>query len=228
MTDEKETPPDGQQTPPTETRNLREELGSGTFEKIEDLPQSVRDLAEKHTRRAITEAREKWDRERGGQQGAESQDGATGSRNPNTPAEKPVTLAEIQEILRQDRLQMEREASAQRLMDSTLRELGIAEGTPAFDQVNQKYFEGLDKGLWVKEILSTKAGIRSVMLAAGVGQTSARTSGNHRVGSSIPDALNTGGQKYLRDELKDEGTHDSAAREAVNNRLREEGLFLDG
>ena len=226
--DEKETKV-GTADQTADSRNLRDELNGDDvqYERIEDLPQSIRELAERQARRAVTEARKKWEQD-AINSGGDRQDDPAPNRDQKTPKEKPLTREELLGILQDERRMRDRDQRAQQLVDSTLREVGIDPNGPDFAKLNAKYFEGIDAGTWDKTLIHTKAGIRTLMIHAGLGVPEKRTAAEYRYRESTADELNKGAEKYVLEEYKQRSlTVDPDANAHVANALRAEGIFLD-
>jgi len=229
MTDENDNKNDqtGEETPQKETRNLRDELQGGNL-GLDDLPQYLKDAIEKNQRRAVTEARQKWDdQNRQPDQDSRRQDDGSSSKD-RSPEEKPLTRSELQEILRQDRLDQERDRRAQELVDSTFREAGLDPNGPDFQKLNDFFYDGIDKGMFDKNVIRTAAGIKSLMLMAGIGQQEVHNPNYDPYDGDGAEKLNTGKEKYMTEGAKQLANPavDKDANDFVRKQLRDQGLFM--
>lgn len=228
MTDEgnKDTTPEDSQPDP-ETRDLRDEVGGGPIETLNDLPDHLREEIEKNQRRAVTEAKEKWSADNSQVESPDNRQGNKSRKRDLNPEDTPLTRGELKALLREEQISRERDQRAEKLMVDTLREVGMDLHGERFQKLNDTYYKGIDDGLWDKSVLATKAGIRSLMMHAGVAQPEAESNARASYSGEPTDSLNLGGDKYLKEELKGQSVHDAEAREHVTNALRQEGVFTE-
>lgn len=125
----------------------------------------------------------------------------------------------------------ERDADNQRRVDarerllSVLGEEGISPGSDGYKAVQQAYTQGVEEGAFTPHILTTDAGVRTLIAVAGASKRTAtqeegQQSGLHR---SLPDTsiLNQDGSVQLNAKQADEGlTLAQRVRNDIANQLR--------
>lgn len=140
-------------------------LDGDTFEKLMD---TVKGLAESAADQRVTAARKRWEKK-------VDEDMASG---------KLLTQEAFEARLKAYDEANERKSAARQQLVETLAEAGIPAKTSdaKYQKFTEAYKQGLDSGQWTAAILTTPAGVRTVLAAGGVIESSAKA------GSSEEDA----------------------------------------
>tara|TARA_R100000458_G_scaffold14939_1_gene12699 strand:+ start:475 stop:789 length:315 start_codon:yes stop_codon:yes gene_type:complete len=101
--------------------------------------------------------------------------------------------------------------------------MGIREGSAEYAKVAEYYMEQKEKGALDGTVLTSEAGIRSLVFASGAAQPEASNNQTEyyykRTGH---EELNKRGEQYVLDERNQRAAGDRAAREYVEERLRQQ------
>lgn len=222
MTDDatqNETPQEPEKAP---APPLSADLPSGgEVRSLDDLDPASRDFLERHTKKVVNEAREAWAAKAPQEQPRSEPQNAEPGRGRQT-SDQSVSLSELERILAERDRQYQREAAARDRLQSTLTDMGIREGDERYAKVAEYYMEQKEKGALDATVLTSEAGIRSLIFASGAAQPeSPNAETEYYYKETGHDAMNKAGQKYVLDERSSVSERDRAAREYVEARLRE-------
>ena len=223
MTDEatqNETPQEPEKAP---APPLSADLPSGgEIRSIDDLDPASRDFLERHTKKVVNEARDAWAAKASQEQPRSEPQKAEPSQGRQT-SDKSVSLSELEQILAERDRQYSREVQARDRLRDTLLEMGIREGDERYNKVSAYYMEQKEKGALDGTVLTSEAGIRSLVFASGAAQPEApNKDSEYYYRGTGNDELNKRGEKYVLDEKSSQSASDRAARQYVEERLRQQ------
>ena len=222
MTDDatqNETPQEPEKAP---APPLSADLSSGgEIRSIDDLDPASRDFLERHTKKVVNEAREAWAAKAPQEQPRSEPQNAVPEAGRQT-SDKTVSLSELERILADRDRQYQREAAARDRLQRTLTDMGIREGDERYAKVAEYYMEQKEKGALDATVLTSEAGIRSLVFASGAAQPEApNNQTEYYYKTTGHDELNKRGEKYILDERQAMSGKDRAVREFMEERMRE-------
>ena len=222
MTDDatqNETPQEPEQAPaPPLSAGLP---SGGEIRSLDDLDPASRDFLERHTKKVVNEAREAWAAKALQEQTRSEPQNAVPEAGRQT-SDKTVSLSELERILAERDAMYAREAQARDRLRNTLLELGIREGDERYNKVSAYFTEQKEKGVLDATVLTSEAGIRSLVFASGAAQPEApNNQTEYYYKTTGHDELNKRGEKYVLDERQAMSGKERAVREYMDERLRE-------